>query len=170
MSTTTLQREAAADYAWFVRIFRRIHADQVRFLEQYRITPPQLGIMAMLLREDGMTFKELSQRTALHSSTLTGIMDRLEISRFARRVMNREDRRQFHLHLTDKGREMLAHVNTMDPAGLLCRALAALDEDERSTLTTLLAKLVTAMGDENYADLVTTLMEYQNTHQDDANR
>jgi DNA-binding MarR family transcriptional regulator len=68
----------------FTRILRR---------HGIRLTPPQGRVLFSLWREGAMPIAELTGRTGLSKSTLTGLLDRLERDGHLRRVRSTEDRR-----------------------------------------------------------------------------
>jgi DNA-binding MarR family transcriptional regulator len=69
------------------------------------ITVVQAMILRFLHEEDGVTSKDLGERTMLDSATLTGVIDRLESVGMVRREHNPRDRRSILVRLTDAGRE-----------------------------------------------------------------
>jgi DNA-binding MarR family transcriptional regulator len=75
--------------------------------KQYAVTPPQWGILALLMERDGLTIGTLSQRRNFDAPTITGVVKRLEQSGLVERRHSREDRRQVHVHLTQEGHDCL---------------------------------------------------------------
>jgi DNA-binding MarR family transcriptional regulator len=73
-------------------------------LEPLGVTPVQYGVLNCLLHEDGCTASHLAERLGLDSSTITGILDRLEQKGLVCRVSDTRDRRALQLFLTEKGR------------------------------------------------------------------
>lgn len=67
------------------------------------LTRSQFDIVATLGNTDGMTFKELGEKTLITKGTLTGVVDRLEEKGLVVRVMQQEDRRSTVVRLTQKG-------------------------------------------------------------------
>lgn len=105
------------------------------------LTPSQFDVIATLGDTEGMTCKELSEKTLVTKGTLTGVLDRLEKKDLIERVPSREDRRCILIRLTSKGdarfREVLpAHIEYMRPH--FRRALTA---SEASKLRELLLRL-----------------------------
>lgn len=80
--------------------FEQISAMHVRTLD---LTPAQFDIVATLGNTQGMSFKELGERTLITKGTLTGVVDRLEAKGLARRWIKPEDRRSMIVQLTEKG-------------------------------------------------------------------
>jgi DNA-binding MarR family transcriptional regulator len=73
------------------------------------------------------------------------VLDALEVRKLVERTPNEEDRRQYALHLTEKGREALAEI------GMIARAhadslFAALSAAEREQFGELLQKIANEQG------------------------
>ena len=67
---------------------------------------PQGRILDVLWVEDGIPAKEISRRTALASSTLTSMLDRMEAQGLIRREASAKDRRVTLICLTDEARRL----------------------------------------------------------------
>lgn len=81
-----------------------------RHIRSLGLTPPQFDVMVTLGDTDGMTCRELSEKTLVTKGTLTGVMDRLEAKGLIGRVPSREDRRSTIIRLTPEGDEMFRKV------------------------------------------------------------
>jgi len=68
------------------------------------ITATQAMVIRFLYDEDGVTSIELGKKTELDSSTMTGILDRLETAGLIARKDNLDYRRSIRIFLTDKGK------------------------------------------------------------------
>jgi len=72
---TELAREVEASLRAIQRSLRKpLRAEIARG----DLTAPQMAVMSILVRADGLSLKELSERAALAHSTVSGIVDRLE--------------------------------------------------------------------------------------------
>jgi len=71
--------------------------------ENIKVTTAQAGILFLLKQKNGQSMSELSQVLSVDNSTLTGLIDRLERSGFARRNSNPGDRRALNIDITDTG-------------------------------------------------------------------
>jgi MarR family 2-MHQ and catechol resistance regulon transcriptional repressor len=94
------------------------------------VTPSQFDVIATLGDTEGMTCKELSEKTLVTKGTLTGVLDRLEKKSLIERVPSRQDRRSIFIRLTPKGDAYFlkifpAHMHYMKP--YFGRALTAAD-------------------------------------------
>lgn len=76
----------------------------------FGLTPSQFDIIATLGNTDGMTFKELGEKTLITKGTLTGIIDRLEAKDLVKRVTQEEDRRSTVVSLTELGEREFKRV------------------------------------------------------------
>lgn len=83
--------------------------DELRkgFGEQgYDVTPDQFAVLIRLWKEDGLSQKELSERTLKTKSNITRILDSMEKKELIVRQTNKEDRRSFSIVLTNKGENL----------------------------------------------------------------
>ncbi|HXZ05111.1 MAG TPA: MarR family transcriptional regulator [Ktedonobacteraceae bacterium] len=76
----------------------------------YVITPPQWGVLSLLIEEDGQAIGTLSQQRAIDPPTVTGIVKRLEQNGLVERRHNYEDRRLVKVYLTDEGRDIMRYL------------------------------------------------------------
>lgn len=75
-----------------------------------KLTPSQFDIIATLGNTEGMTFRELGERTLITKGTLTGVIDRLEAQGLVRRVAQTDDRRCTLVKLTEAGQREFERV------------------------------------------------------------
>lgn len=79
-------------------------------LRRTRLTPSQFDIIATLGNTEGMTFRELGERTLITKGTLTGVIDRLEAQDLVRRVAQTDDRRCTLVQLTEAGQRKFESI------------------------------------------------------------
>jgi MarR family 2-MHQ and catechol resistance regulon transcriptional repressor len=96
-------RELARSY----QAFESYSASQIRTIG---LTPPQFDIVATLGNTDGMSFKELGEKTLITKGTLTGVVDRLEAKSLVRRVASPCDGRSQTVQLTRKGEALFTKI------------------------------------------------------------
>lgn len=87
--------------------FEKYSAAQVR---EFGLTPPQFDIIVTLGNTDGMSFKELGEKTLITKGTLTGVIDRLELRGMVKRAASKSDGRSTIVRLTKKGEDEFARV------------------------------------------------------------
>ncbi|SHJ16097.1 MarR family winged helix-turn-helix transcriptional regulator [Propionispora hippei] len=74
------------------------------------ITPVQMLVLYTLYKGDGISVSELGKRSYLDNSTLTGLIDRLEMMKLVYRADSPEDRRAYLIFLTQKAIDLKAAV------------------------------------------------------------
>ncbi|MBC7075254.1 MAG: MarR family transcriptional regulator [Syntrophomonadaceae bacterium] len=109
-------------------------------LHSYGVTPGQYGILKCLWDKNGQTAKQLAEQLFLDSSTVTGILDRLENKGLVKRQPNSRDRRSLQVVLTNKGRELEGPLSQAIVRANQ-KALLKLEDDEIKQLQQLLGKL-----------------------------
>lgn len=67
--------------------------------------PGQIPIVLCLLAEEGLSQKELIERTRIEQSTMAEHLDRMERDGLIYRVRDKRDRRVYRIFLTDKLKE-----------------------------------------------------------------
>jgi DNA-binding MarR family transcriptional regulator len=75
-----------------------------------KLTPSQFDIIATLGNTEGMTFRDLGERTLITKGTLTGVIDRLEERGLVKRVAQTDDRRCTLVRLTEAGQREFERV------------------------------------------------------------
>ena len=88
------------------RVMRRVYDHYEQRLSPFDLTPPQYFVFNALWMGDGISVGELGERVSLDSSTLTGIIDRMERSEYVECQTNPDDRRSVLVFLTSKAREL----------------------------------------------------------------
>lgn len=76
----------------------------------YDVTPDQFAVLIKLWNKDGLSQKEICERTLKNKSNLTRILDSMEKRGLINRETNKEDRRSFSIYLTNKGKEIQAEL------------------------------------------------------------
>ena len=114
------------------------------FMEEtqaFGVTPVQFAALNALLATPGIDQRTLAASIGFDTSTIGGVVDRLEARGWLQRQVSPEDRRARLLTLTPEGQRLLQDV----AASVLRtqeRILAPLSEDERRTFLRMLKVLV----------------------------
>lgn len=82
-------------------------------LQAYHVTPIQYALLKCLWDEDQQVPTQLAQTLHLDSSTITGILARLEDKELIVRNFCKTDRRRIIVCLTDEGRKLQAPVEKL---------------------------------------------------------
>ena len=85
----------------------KIREWQRKILSEFDLTIPQYCVIKHLGALGGLTFKDLAEKCNITRSTMTGIIDILEIKKkLVIRKDNPDDRRSLFVILTEKGKEL----------------------------------------------------------------
>jgi len=96
-----LMRELVRTYQAFAEFDARGHRDS-------GLTTGQADVIFTLGNTDGLTFREIGERTLITKGTLTGVIDRLEAKGLVERVADVRDRRCTRVRLTNAGQRCFA--------------------------------------------------------------
>ena len=114
-------------------------------LKPHGFTPHDAGILRLVVLSPGISQQELAKRLRMHASRLVGVLDDLEERKLVERRPSAADRRLYALHLTKGGESALGMIGQV--AREHHRALlASLSEEERASLTGLLARIAEQQG------------------------
>ena len=80
-------------------------------LAPHGVTPGQYGILKCLWDENGLTVKQIAERMYLDSSTITGLLDRMEQKGLIKRCPDPSDRRALSVVLTPEGERLEGPVS-----------------------------------------------------------
>ncbi len=123
--------------------FERYSAVQVR---AFGLTPAQFDIIATLGNTDGMSFRELGEKTLITKGTLTGVVDRLEARGMVKRAASKADGRSTLVRLTKKGDTEFERVFASHIA-YLKKPFSMFSEADMNQLEALANKLTVSLQD-----------------------
>lgn len=126
------------------RIIRAIEIHSQQLNHVYQITGPQLGCLLAIKQNGAMTPTRLARTLYLSTSTVVGIVDRLEEKGLLARIRSTEDRRQVQICLTAAG-DLLAESAPSPLQETLSDNLKNLPPLELVSITLALDKLVNLM-------------------------
>lgn len=104
------------------------------------VTPGQYSLLTCLWQENGQTVKQLAERLHLDSSTVTGILDRMEQKGLIKKEADPKDRRALQILLTEKGQTLRTPLNQAILTANK-KALRLMNDNEYKHLKELLYKL-----------------------------
>lgn len=73
-------------------------------LSSYDITPSQYGVLSCLWDTGYATPKQISEKLCIETSTISGVLDRMQKKKLVERVVNKNDRREVRVVITRKGK------------------------------------------------------------------
>jgi DNA-binding MarR family transcriptional regulator len=78
--------------------------------KKYQVSAPQLNCLLALYEHGPLSLSQLAKHVMVKSSTVTGIIDRLELKGLVRRLRNAPDRRMITIELTEAGNQLAQHA------------------------------------------------------------
>jgi DNA-binding MarR family transcriptional regulator len=87
--------------------FERLSGEHVR---ECGLTHAQFDIIATLGNTEGMSYKELGDKTLITKGTMTGVIERLEQKGLVERQRSLDDKRSWFIRLTPQGEQVFLEV------------------------------------------------------------
>ncbi len=112
---------------------------------------PRLGLLLRLMAEErcgvagGLSPTHLSHHQNVSKNTISALLRGLEEQGLIERTLDSDDRRVFHIRLTDAGRQII-QAHAPGHIGLMNELAAGLTAEERAQLTMLLGKLYRSLA------------------------
>lgn len=75
---------------------------------RFKVSSVEIDILKLLDQEGDKKMKDIGERVRVKLSNLTNIIDRLETQKLVKRVNSKTDRRSIYVHITTKGKKLLA--------------------------------------------------------------
>jgi DNA-binding MarR family transcriptional regulator len=126
------------------RIVKALHSFSQDVYRTYGLTAPQLWALKTLQREGPLSAGHLAQALAVHQSSLSVLIDRLEKHDLVHRIRAAHDRRFVHIALTKRG-AALSHRAPEPAQGRLLHGLGAQTPSEVRAIRNAVDRLVEAM-------------------------
>lgn len=87
-----------------------VHAYFKEKLRPFDVTPIQYSMLKCLWDTDMQTPTQLAQALQVDTSTITGLIERLERKNMVARMYSQEDRRSIQIHLQETGRRLQSGI------------------------------------------------------------
>ena len=114
-------------------------------LDELDITYTQYIVLLVLWEEDNILVKDLGSRLYLDSGTLTPLLRKLESKGYISRTKGKDDEREIHIFLTEKGKEIKQEASKVP---LTIGSCVKLEPEEAKTLYNLLYKILRGLNDD----------------------
>jgi DNA-binding MarR family transcriptional regulator len=105
----------------------RLELALARALAPFDVTPQQWALLNRLWEQDGLTQRELADRTFKDPPNTTRMLDKLERKGLVARRPDPDDRRVALIYLTERGRRLKADLIPL-ARGILARATQGIGE------------------------------------------
>lgn len=119
---------------------RRLNQRLQQLFHEHDITPEQWSLLMCLDEHDGITHKDLAQRTDKDPANITRLVDQLERKALVKRAANPNDRRSQLLYITDTGRTS-AHELAPIEAHYVQQMLTDISDEEIQAFMGFMAKI-----------------------------
>ncbi|MGR6859275.1 MarR family winged helix-turn-helix transcriptional regulator [Aliivibrio salmonicida] len=113
-------------------------------LKQHGLTVALWPTMMCLWEEEGVTQRDIAEKSKVENSTTTRTLDKLEKLGLVERQADPNSRRSFRIYLTDAGRELKETLLPV-PVKVNKDMLDSLDLDEQKEMIRLLQKMVASV-------------------------
>lgn len=127
------------------RCYQRFECFAAHDIRQFELTPAQFDIIATLGNTEGMTPKQLCEKTLITKGTLTGVVDRLIAKSLLSRQQSKQDGRSFIVCLTPAGQTLFEHIFPLH-VQTLQHAFANFSENDFQTINASLRKISDAFA------------------------
>lgn len=93
------------------------------------VSTPQLACLYVLRQQGPLLLSQIAKQIMVNSSTVTGIIDRLEKKDLVTRIRDSRDRRMITIQLTEAGATLAAHAPPLIPSSIMQGLMSLSDED-----------------------------------------
>lgn len=132
------QHEALVSFWWTSAMLKKISR---RFFRENYSSEAHFNLLATLMRSEGPTTQnELSQKLLVDKSNITGLLDKLEALGQIKRNKAPNDRRSYHITLTEAGRELVEGLDVLY-SGMVEQVMSVFTEEECEQFVSLTRKL-----------------------------
>lgn len=79
-------------------------------MDKYKIHPGQIPIFFIVRKNPGISQKDLAKKVMLSTSTVAIMLRRMEKAGFVKKIQDENDRRFYHIYLTDKALKIVDKI------------------------------------------------------------
>ena len=99
-------------FAFWIHRLNSLFQEQFNHrLSQHDVTWQQWMLLNVLSRGEADTPAQVAATLGVDRSSVTRLLDRLELKHYVKREHDRLDRRSIRLHIMDKGHQLMAEIN-----------------------------------------------------------
>ncbi len=135
------------------KITRAIDLNSKKLSSESSLTAPQVVSLLAVYNKGPLTLVEPADEVHLSSSTLVGIIDRLEAKKILVRERSKADRRQVMISITEDGRK-IAKKSSLPLQEELIESLSKLSEAQQQNLSKSLGLLVRILNENKFNNFI----------------
>lgn len=120
-------------YIKLIRASETIHSEVTNSLSDFNITENQFYCLDAIYHLGPLTQKELGEKLFRSGGNITLVVNNLEKNNLAKRKKNKNDRRKYQIHLTNKGEDLIVKILPVQ-INLIVNKLNSISEKDKITL------------------------------------
>jgi Transcriptional regulators len=121
-------------------IMKFIHLRSYHKMNDKNVYPGQPKLLSRIMLNEGITQKELSEKSFVTPATITEMLRKLEKNHYIYRLPDETDKRIMRVYLTPEGRKFAEHSQAFINS-VIEQLFIGFDEEELHTLLTLTKKM-----------------------------
>jgi len=125
-------------------IFKAVQAHSKTVEKACGLSSAQLWMLYEVSEAPGVKVSQLAKTLAVHPSTCSNMLDKLEVKELISRDRSKTDQRSVHLYITEMGKDLLKNA-PVPPQGKLSEALERLSVEQIQKLQSGLEDLITGL-------------------------
>lgn len=125
-------------------IFKAVQAHSKTVEKACGLSSAQLWMLYEVSEAPGVKVSQLAKTLAVHPSTCSNMLDKLEVKELISRDRSKTDQRSVHLYITEMGKVLLTNA-PVPPQGKLSEALERLSVEQIQKLQSGLEDLITGL-------------------------
>ncbi|AAW88191.1 MarR family winged helix-turn-helix transcriptional regulator [Aliivibrio fischeri] len=134
-----------SSFGWMINVIANQASKRFETeLKQHGLTVALWPTMMCLWEEEGVTQRDIAEKSKVENSTTTRTLDKLEKLGLVERQADPNSRRSFRIYLTDEGRALKETLLPI-PIKVNKEILSSLDLNEQKEMIRLLQKMVAAV-------------------------
>ena len=145
---TAKEKRALDAFITFNRASITLSSQLSESLRTFNLTESQFAVVELLYHLGPMNLSDISEKLLCTGGNITTVVDNLEKQQLAKRISSKTDRRQYEIHLTQKGKQ---HIEKLFPAHVqrIVREFSVLSAAEQEEFARLCKKLGLGIADHN---------------------
>lgn len=121
-------------------VFKSIHQRSYHKIKTAHLYPGQPRLLSLILANEGIPQKDLSEKNFVKPATITGMLNKLEEKNYVYRVPDTVDKRIMRIYLTPEGRQ-LAEDSERFMVTMVEQLFEGFSEEELTTFVKLAEKM-----------------------------
>ena len=142
------EARALGTYVKMMRAAETITSRLHKHLSSVGLTVSQFGVLEAIFHLGPLSQRDLGRKILRSSGNITMVIDNLEKRRLVRRERDASDRRQYIVHLTGEGQQLIGKIFPSH-AALITRELSVLNPADQKVLGNLCKKVGVGVGNRN---------------------